>query len=135
MGTADYIAPEVLTENGYSKECDWWSVGVIMFEMLAGGPPFSSHSPFQTRKNVINYKHVLSSGWQLKELMKFHPIARDLIFRFLSPSDVRIGSNGVKEIKDHPFFEGIDWNNIRSTTPPFLPTIVCFFSILYHKPN
>ena len=48
VGTPDYIAPEVFMQVGYGKECDWWSVGCIMFEMLIGYPPFCSETPEET---------------------------------------------------------------------------------------
>jgi serine/threonine protein kinase len=125
VGTPDYIAPEVLTsKDGYTKACDWWSLGVIMFEMLAGGPPFSSDSPFKTRENVVNYKYVLQQGWQRVELLKFDPTARDLVLWFLSDAPIRAGSNGVEEIKAHPFFRGIDWDNLRDSIAPIIPTVV-----------
>lgn len=132
VGTPDYIAPEVLTSGeGYTKACDWWSVGVIMFEMLAGGPPFSADSPFQTRKNVVNFEAILQSGWQRDELLRFDADARDLILGFLSEASVRIGSNGVEEIKSHPFFKGIDWDHLRNSVAPIIPAVVCcFFSSL-----
>ena len=60
VGTPDYIAPEVFMKNvGYSMECDWWSVGVIMFEMLIGYPPFCSESPNETYRKIMNWKQTL----------------------------------------------------------------------------
>ena len=55
VGTPDYTAPEVLQQKGYSKECDWWSVGVIMFEMLVGYPPFCSETQRETYHKIINH--------------------------------------------------------------------------------
>lgn len=55
VGTPDYTAPEVLQQKGYSKECDWWSVGVIMFEMLVGYPPFCSETQRETYHKIINF--------------------------------------------------------------------------------
>ena len=60
VGTPDYIAPEVFSQNiGYDKTCDWWSLGVIMFEMLIGWPPFCSETPQETYKKVMNWKESL----------------------------------------------------------------------------
>ena len=57
VGTPDYIAPEVFVQTGYTKSCDWWSLGVIMFEMLVGYPPFCSESPQETYRKVMDWEH------------------------------------------------------------------------------
>lgn len=126
VGTPDYMAPEVLNpEKGYGKECDWWSVGVIMFEMLAGFPTFYSRSESGSGsviRKIVNWEENL--GVIIKDTGDLlSKNAKDLILRFLTHADKRIGSNGVDEIKAHPFFEGIDWKNIRETTPPIIPHI------------
>ena len=59
VGTPDYIAPEVFLQTGYDKSCDWWSLGVIMFEMLIGYPPFCSETPQETYRKVMNWKTTL----------------------------------------------------------------------------
>ncbi|XP_072775017.1 serine/threonine-protein kinase 38 isoform X1 [Taeniopygia guttata] len=60
VGTPDYIAPEVFMQTGYNKLCDWWSLGVIMYEMLIGYPPFCSETPQETYKKVMNWKETLT---------------------------------------------------------------------------
>eukprot|EP01103_Thecamoeba_quadrilineata_P017014 TRINITY_DN587_c0_g1_i2.p1 TRINITY_DN587_c0_g1~~TRINITY_DN587_c0_g1_i2.p1 ORF type:complete len:504 (-),score=70.91 TRINITY_DN587_c0_g1_i2:25-1536(-) len=117
VGTPDYIAPEVILLKGYGKECDWWSVGAIMFEMLIGYPPFCSEIPAQTYRNILNAKEVLC----FPEEIDISPQAQDLIERFLSDQSVRLGINGIEEIKKHAFFDGFDWENIRSMKPPVVP--------------
>jgi serine/threonine protein kinase len=77
VGTPDYIAPEVFMQKGYSKECDWWSVGVIMFEMLVGYPPFCSETPQETYRKIMNYKETL----RFPEEANLSPAAIDLIKR------------------------------------------------------
>ena len=59
VGTPDYIAPEMLQQNGYTRLCDWWSVGVIMFEMLIGFPPFCSDCSIETRNKIIHWQKFL----------------------------------------------------------------------------
>lgn len=77
VGTPDYIAPEVFMQRGYGKECDWWSVGVIMFEMLVGYPPFCSETPTETYRKIMNFKETL----QFPDDAVVSDEARDLIER------------------------------------------------------
>lgn len=109
VGTPDYIAPEVFMQTGYNKLCDWWSLGVIMYEMLIGYPPFCSETPQETYKKVMNWKETLVFPPEV-------PIsdrAKHLILRFCCEADHRIGAAGVEEIKRNPFFEGVDYDHIR----------------------
>jgi len=117
VGTPDYIAPEVLTKHGYGKECDWWSVGVLLFGMLAGYPPFTADTPSETYSMILNYKTEL----YFPEESDFSREAKDLILRLLTDRENRLGNNGAGEIKAHPFFRGIDWNNLRNTKAPMAP--------------
>ncbi|GAB5573638.1 serine/threonine-protein kinase 38 [Prionailurus iriomotensis] len=109
VGTPDYIAPEVFMQTGYNKLCDWWSLGVIMYEMLIGYPPFCSETPQETYRKVMNWKETLVFPPEVPISEK----AKDLILRFCIDSENRIGNSGVEEIKGHPFFEGVDWGHIR----------------------
>jgi len=126
VGTPDYMAPEVLNPdgNGYGKECDWWSVGVVMFEMLAGFPAFYSNSDSgsgSTIRKIINWTETLENSFS--EAGNISSNARDLIQRFLTDAPQRIGTRGAAEIKAHPFFKGVDWDNIRSTRAPIIPSL------------
>lgn len=122
VGTPDYIAPEVFMQKGYGKECDWWSVGVIMFEMLVGYPPFCSETPTETYRKIMNYKETLI--FPEEAILTYE--ARELIERLLSDQESRLGTHGgVKEIMDHPFFEGVDWKNIRNGPSPVVPELSC----------
>ncbi|XP_041366756.1 serine/threonine-protein kinase 38-like [Gigantopelta aegis] len=109
VGTPDYIAPEVFMQTGYSSNCDWWSLGVIMYEMLIGYPPFCSENPQETYRKVMNWRETLVFPLEV-------PIseeAKDLIQRLCCDVDHRLGSNGIAEIMAHPFFKGVDWKHIR----------------------
>merc|ERR1719193_3091985 len=110
VGTPDYIAPEVFQQAGYTSSCDWWSLGVIMFEMLIGYPPFCSENPTETYKKIMTWRETLVFPPEV-------PIsneARDLIQRFCIDSESRLGHHhGLEEIKQHPFFRGVDWEHIR----------------------
>ncbi|KAK6321081.1 hypothetical protein J4Q44_G00080570 [Coregonus suidteri] len=111
VGTPDYIAPEVFMQTGYNKLCDWWSLGVIMYEMLIGYPPFCSETPQETYKKVMNWKETLVFPPEVPISER----AKDLILRFCCEGDHRIGATGVEEIKRNLFFEGVDYDHIRYT--------------------
>jgi len=119
VGTPDYIAPEVFMQKGYSKECDLWSVGVIMYEMLVGYPPFCSETPQETYRKIMNYKDTL----RFPDDTNLSKEAKDLIGRFLSDQNNRIGSKNVDEIKSHPFFKGIEWEKLRVGKAIFAPEL------------
>ncbi|KAJ9564931.1 hypothetical protein OSB04_000897 [Centaurea solstitialis] len=95
VGTPDYIAPEVLLKKGYALECDWWSLGAIMFEMLVGYPPFYSDDPMSTCRKIVNWKMHL----KFPEEAKLSLEAKDLISKLLCNVNQRLGSKGADEIK------------------------------------
>jgi serine/threonine kinase 38 len=120
VGTAYYVAPEVLTKAGYSQEIDWWSVGVIFYEMLVGYAPFCAQETKEVCKRIIDFKKYL----QVPPEIKLSKEAEDLISKLINDPNKRLGKNGAEEIKTHPFFNGIDWENIRTNMkPPFIPDI------------
>jgi len=120
VGTPDYIAPEVLLKKGYGLECDWWSVGAIMFEMLVGYPPFYSEDPMTTCKKIVNWRHYL----RIPEEANLDPEAKDLIVRLMCGVNERLGTNGVEEIRSHPFFKGVDWDRLYSQSAAYQPMVV-----------
>ncbi|XP_071990386.1 serine/threonine-protein kinase LATS2 isoform X2 [Engystomops pustulosus] len=120
VGTPNYIAPEVLLRKGYTQLCDWWSVGVILFEMLVGQPPFLAPNPTETQLKVINWENTLHIPSQIK----LSPEATDLITKLCCAAENRLGRNGADEIKAHPFFKSIDFtSDIRRQPAPYVPKI------------
>ena len=119
VGTAYYVAPEVLNKKGYEKDIDWWSAGIIFFEMLVGYAPFCSKETNEVCFKVLNWKKFL----KIPSKIKISEEAQDLIFKMINNSDSRLGKNGADEIKKHPFFKGVDWDNIRNMKPPFIPIL------------
>ncbi|XP_060089862.1 rho-associated protein kinase 2 [Heteronotia binoei] len=125
VGTPDYISPEVLKSQGgdgyYGRECDWWSVGVFLFEMLVGDTPFYADSLVGTYSKIMDHKNSL----HFPDDVEISKHAKDLICAFLTDREVRLGRNGVEEIKNHPFFKNDQWNwdNIRETAAPVVPEL------------
>jgi serine/threonine kinase 38 len=119
VGTPDYIAPEVFTQAGYDKSCDWWSLGVIMFEMLVGYPPFCADSPQETYRKVMAWRDTLV----LPPECTISAEAEDLVRLLCTDAEHRIGKNGAEEIKQHPFLESVDWEHIRSQKAPIDPKV------------
>jgi serine/threonine kinase 38 len=126
VGTPDYIAPEVFAQTGYGKECDWWSLGVIMFECLVGYPPFYAEDPISTCRKIVNWKHTLTfpdpkSMHNGRPAPNLSPEARDLIQRMVCDSNHRLT---FEKIKSHPFFNGLNWETLRQSKAPIVPTVV-----------
>jgi serine/threonine kinase 38 len=119
VGTPDYIAPEVFGQQGYDECVDWWSVGVILFEMLVGYPPFFSDEPSITCQKILQWRKT----FVIPSEANLGPAATDLLKKLVSDSENRLGRNGAEEIKKHPFFEGMDWDNIRKRKSPYIPNV------------
>lgn len=119
VGTPDYIAPEVFGKEGYGQEVDWWSIGVMFFEMVCGYPPFFCDNPGDTCKKITKWRQYFT----IPNDPPLSNEAKNLILRFVTYPQNRLGVNGVEEIKRHPFFKGVDWDNIRNSKPPFIPEL------------
>ena len=120
VGTPDYIAPEVFTQKGYGQEVDWWSLGIIMFEMMIGYPPFYSESSTETCKKILDWKNNL----EIKPEVNISKEAIDILKKLINDPDKRLGRNGADEIKKHPYFKTINWQHIKETLiPPFIPEL------------
>ena len=124
-GTPEYIAPEILLNKGHGKPVDWWALGILIYEMLAGTPPFCDDDPLNIYRQILANKVIYPRY--------FDKNASDLISHLLQ-TDItkRYGGlkNGVEDIKNHPWFAGIDWAELYATQikPPFIPGL--FFSSL-----
>uniref|UniRef100_A0A7N8WTC9 non-specific serine/threonine protein kinase n=1 Tax=Mastacembelus armatus TaxID=205130 RepID=A0A7N8WTC9_9TELE len=119
-GTIEYMAPEVVNRRGHTQSADWWSFGVLMFEMLTGSLPFQGKDRKETMALILKAKlgmpQFLSPEVQslLRALFKRNPANR-----------LGAGPEGVEEIKRHRFFASVDWNKLykKEVRPPFKPTV------------
>ncbi|KAF5953994.1 hypothetical protein HYC85_006850 [Camellia sinensis] len=117
VGTHEYLAPEIIKGDGHGSAVDWWTFGVFLYELLYGRTPFKGAGNEETLANVV----LQSLKFPEYPLVSFQ--ARDLIRGLLvKEPENRLGSEkGAAEIKQHPFFDGLNWALIRCTIPPQLP--------------
>ncbi|KAK1322930.1 Serine/threonine-protein kinase AtPK1/AtPK6 [Acorus calamus] len=117
VGTPDYLAPEILLGTEHGCAADWWSVGIILFEFITGIPPFADKLPELIFDNILNGK----IPWpRVPDDMSYE--ARDLIDRLLvQEPDMRLGSKGASEVKEHAFFRGINWDTLALQKAAFVP--------------
>ena len=128
VGTPDYIAPEVFKQKGYGQEIDWWSLGVIMFEMMIGYPPFYSDNSTETCKKILDWENHL----EIRPEANISKEAVDILKRLINDPEKRLGRNGADEIKQHPYFKNVDWKHIKETMiPPFIPQLKGPFDTRY----
>lgn len=125
VGTPDYISPEVLqsqnSEGVYGRECDWWAVGIFLYEMLIGDPPFYADSLVGTYGKIMDHRNSL----QFPDDVEISKEAKSLIRGLLTDRTKRLGKNSVDEIKQHPFFINDQWSfeNLRDSVPPVVPEL------------
>lgn len=119
-GTVEYMAPEVVNRRGHTFAADWWSFGVLMFEMLTGNLPFHGPTRHETMTQILKAKLGMPSNLSeeaqslLRALFKRNPQNR-----------LGAGSNGIEDIKKHEFFASIDWDALlrKAVVPPFRPAV------------
>ncbi|KAI7838861.1 hypothetical protein COHA_007362 [Chlorella ohadii] len=119
-GTPEYLAPELVTQSGHSRAVDWWAVGVLIYEMVAGYPPFYQED------RVAMFRAICSTDF--KYPAHFSKELRDLVKRLLVRSTARrLGctSGGATEVKQHPWFKGFDWDALtqRKLKAPYVPKV------------
>uniref|UniRef100_A0A3Q4M8U9 non-specific serine/threonine protein kinase n=1 Tax=Neolamprologus brichardi TaxID=32507 RepID=A0A3Q4M8U9_NEOBR len=118
-GTPEYIAPEVILRQGYGKPVDWWAMGIILYEFLVGCVPFFGDTPEELFGQVVSDEIIWPEGEDALPVD-----AQDLITRLLrqNPLD-RLGTGGASEVKQHPFFLGLDWNGLLRQKAEFIPQL------------
>jgi len=119
-GTPEYLAPEILFQRGHGKAVDWWTLGAILFEMLSGLPPFYSNNREEMFQKIKYYA--------LKYPPYISPNAKSLLdglFQKEPSKRLGSGSTGAGEIKAHPWFHGVDWDQIlkKDIKAPYIPVI------------
>ncbi|KAI9464927.1 AGC/Akt protein kinase [Lactarius psammicola] len=117
-GTPEYLAPEILTGAGYNRTIDWWTLGVLLYEMLVGLPPFYDEITDKMYEKILRDPLVFPD--------EVAASARSILTGLLTRDPAqRLGVNGAEEIKRHPFFEKIDWQRLaqKKIQPPFKPSV------------
>lgn len=120
-GTPEYMAPEIIKQTGHDKAVDWWALGILIYEMLCGYPPFYDETPDAVCKKILAGKISFPKS--------VDKVSVDLILRLLNPDkNKRLGSapqNGAADIKRHPFFNGVNWGMFerRMIRPPIIPKV------------
>jgi serine/threonine kinase 38 len=117
VGTVDYIAPEVYLRQGYDEGIDFWSLGVILFEMVVGYTPFYAENAQDTSEKIKDWE----SYFFIPDEHRFDLATVDLIKKLICSKEDRL--KDIEVIKSHPFFQGIDWENLRTTSPPWVPEL------------
>ncbi|GFY77106.1 hypothetical protein TNIN_106981 [Trichonephila inaurata madagascariensis] len=127
-GTIDYMAPEIISNKGHGKAVDWWSLGVLMYDVMIGYPPFQSKSRNKTMQEILNKE--LSFPSHISES------AMDIMAKLMRRSvSQRLGSgpDDAEPIKKHPFFQEINWDDLfmKKVTPPHIPTLTSCEDVSY----
>ncbi|XP_016104692.1 ribosomal protein S6 kinase alpha-6-like [Sinocyclocheilus grahami] len=117
-GTVEYMSPEVVNRRGHTQSADWWSLGVLMFEMLTGTLPFQGKDRNETMNMILKAKLGMPQFLSLEAQSLLR-----MLFKRNPSNRLGAGPDGVEEIKRHTFFSTIDWNKLyrRELQPPFKP--------------
>lgn len=126
-GTPEYIAPEVILNQGHGKPVDWWTLGILIYEMHVGIDPFSDEDVMGIYKNILKGKVLFPSSFDkdAKSLVK-HLLVADLSKRYGCLKNGNLENNlGVYDIKEHRWFKNLKWDELieKNVRPPYIPTI------------
>ncbi|XP_002527210.2 serine/threonine-protein kinase AGC1-7 isoform X2 [Ricinus communis] len=130
VGTHEYLAPEIIRGEGHGSAVDWWTFGIFLYELLHGTTPFKGQGNRATLFNVVG------QPLRFPETPQVSFVARDLIRGLLvkEPHKRIAYKRGATEIKQHPFFEGVNWALVRSAMPPHIPEPVDFSQYASKEP-
>ncbi|KAF8721698.1 hypothetical protein HU200_022870 [Digitaria exilis] len=119
VGTHEYLAPEIIRGEGHGSAVDWWTFGVFLYELLHGATPFKGSGNRATLFNVV------AQPLRFPDAPAVSAAARDLIRGLLAkePQNRLAYRRGAAEVKQHPFFEGVNWALVRSAQPPYIPDV------------
>jgi len=121
-GTPDYFAPEILGQSGHNHAVDWWTVGILIFELMTGQPPFQSDDAMQTYAKIK--KGIVVAKFPANASAPFRNIVKDLCQQ---QAEKRLGvaCGGVRKIREHPWYEGFSWEDFMACTmtPPYRPSV------------
>jgi len=119
-GTPEYLAPEIIQSKGHNRAVDWWALGILIFEMLAGYPPFFDDNPFGIYEKIL--------GGKIDWPRQIEPVVKDLIKKLLVQDRTkRMGAmkGGAEDVKRHRWFKNIDWDDVvgKKLRPPIVPNV------------
>ncbi|OHS99691.1 Serine/threonine-protein kinase CBK1 [Tritrichomonas foetus] len=116
VGTVEYVAPEVLAEEEYDARCDWWSLGILMYEMLYGITPFATSNPTSTALKILKWRQNLS----FPSVPKLSEDAIDLMKGLITSTDKRLNFKGIQS---HKFFADFNWDELETIDGPLIPEV------------
>ena len=116
VGTVEYCAPEVLAEEEYGASCDWWSLGILMYEMLYGVTPFATSNPTSTALKILRWRQNLT----FPSVPKLSEEAIDLMKNLITSSDKRLNFKGIQ---NHIFFSNFNWEDLEKVDGPLIPDL------------